>query len=342
MKRINDITKILLKKLSFKSKIFLLLFIPFITLVLLVYVAQNDETKIKVCYDYHTESIVLTDILKDFDQSENIEYVEIQQHEMEERVINGEFNLGIVFVTDIMESFESSDKSNLVEIISLEGNNYTQYIMELIYSSIYKSMTPYIAKDTMEQKDINESKINIEKKIDGYLNDDKTFKINRTIVGDASDYSSSKLEHFMWIWKIIVCIILTITTMLFLSMMGDTDKDMLSIYFGKNTYRIYSILPIVILKTCSIILAYVIIISWYRVISITIIVELIRTIMLLVILNLLNLILIKKINKEIVVVIIPFVIIFIITTHKILWDITKYYDNIEVFLNILPTYWYLN
>lgn len=238
------------------------------------------------------------------------------------------------------------DISSLVTVVKLEGDFYYKYINNVIFSVVFEKIVPYLGISTLNDYGIYEDIEEFKKLIDNYSVADNSFHIEINNIEHSSnvDFENNISEPIFKIIKGIICIYLVILSLISLIYLNIEDDNLFKCCMSSYQLKLNIIAPIYFIGI-MISLISLIVSSNLISVDINLIEEVYRLIMFQISLLLFSIIFSKFISKEIMLVFIPFVVLFILVTHPIFIDLQVVFpilSNISWILNIFSSYIYLS
>ncbi len=257
--------------------------------------------------------------------------------ELEEKVSQGIFELGYVFLEGFSKQVEKGDLYRLVKVVKYEDDWYHNFINIQIFESIYEQVVPYLTLNYLEENEIKIELDTIETEIEENKNSENAFSIAMN-----SENKEDQIENEQWVMPMIrglICIFLLALTIIF-AISIPTKKQLFSAYVNPYLMKFYSVIPAYTYSLASAIIALVIANLELKQGTFSIVREIGYLMLLQISLAIFSLIISKLIKSEILMVCLPFLIVGVVVTHPIFFDITFLFPNLEKILRFLPTYSY--
>lgn len=314
-----------------------LLILPIITMILIL-TKDSDNSMIVGVY-FQNEDNITSNIVTQLHEYEDIKFEQVFSYDdLYDKVISKDFVLGYNFDESFSDKVKTQTISNIVDVVKLEDDMYSNFIAPIVISSVYEQMAIYISSNRLESEGIQVDINQIIDDIKMHNNSSNTFAIDMFNV-DTINTTQSEENHMLF--RGIICVFLCVLSLISMIFCMDNSKSqLLYIYINKNLFKLYSILPIYFLTTISAIVSMIIYSFVYVDINIFLEIGIILIYQFSLILT--TVILSNIINKQVIILLIPFIIMGLILTHPILFDLTLFLPQIKYILNFLPTYQYTN
>lgn len=317
----------------FKNKSIMLSLILMPIIVYFAVFSKSENISVGL-YFYSNETLKIQEKLL---ENEQINFVLVEdEEELKNLVISKDIVVGYIFKDNFMENLAKKNTAKLIDVIRLSDESYSKFIQPIIISAVYNEFSSYIVSDFLENKGILYQNDEIQKNIDKYKNQADSFKIY--IEDIQSKQESSEVEMNINISKGIILIFLLIYSIITMIFCSEIEKNNILYIYDKKV-QIYIAIPLYILSTAFAILSAITL--KIASVNVDLSTEITKILILQVYLFIFTVIISKIIKKDILILSIPFLIIFIITTHPIFIDITIFAPKIKDLLKILPSYQYM-
>ncbi len=321
--------------------------IPFMSIMLIMPIvvvifsqnALNSNTNSIICAIFDEElsenSQSLTHLLL---ENEEISFVTASSaQDLRDGVARGEFEAGYIILSGFSKAVQEANMDENIEVVSLEGSVFTTYLDLQVTKAVQQVATLYIAEIALEEYGLEFDVSEIGPQIESHLNAENAFRIN--IQNDEGGLVATSVEYN----AIKGIIAISVTAMYILgfamSSIEQGTKNFLKPHISPMKMRLYQSAPIAAVATMSAVFSNVVF-AWLA--GLSIFFGLFDLLMFQATLYLLVLALTTFIGKDVLVLTLPIVSIFIMVTHPILLDITVFFARIRPFLALLPTYQYIS
>lgn len=287
-----------------------------------------------------------------------------------ESIIKNNIAVGYVFKDGFyneLEQIEVGDISSLeslVQVIKLENEYIDGYINNIVLSGVYQEIIPYVSNARLLDNEVDLGIVNIKNQIDYYNNSKNNFKLEYIIIENNNIIESNNLSNNnIIIIKGTIGIFLLALSLIGAIYISDLNKAIVLFkpYLGEIELKIYALLPIYVYGTIAGVISIFILsnnmgsVSSIGSMSDNIIsLEIIKLLLLQAVYMLLIIVLVMLLNKilvlansslnpeNIIILLMPFIILFNLIIHPIFIDITKFISEIEYILKLSPLWYYLS
>ncbi len=328
--------------LSMKSLLLCLVLLPMLVAIATVMVEQpQTATSVVVGLVVEGDGLLEQQVAATLLERSDVTFLQYSnQTAMEGDVAKGVVAAGYVLGKNFSQQVASLDEENLVSLICLEGDVYHQYLNELVYTAVYAQMVPYITQEFLSQRGIE---IQLEEAVAGtewYLEGDVLFSVDVV----SAHQSGAEEEHpspLPWVRGLLAM------GLLLLALMGAASVAsqqrgwaLFAPHLGQFRCEVYSVAPIYVLGLVSGVVALVLatLLSSY---PIALGEEIVRLALYQLSLVVVGLGLPRLVGRDSIVLLIPFLLLFLLVTHPILLDVTVFFPQLKVGLQWLPSYWYV-
>lgn len=281
------------------------------------------------------EKEILNSLLSD-PEMDFVQYTD--EEKLRQDVANSTINAGYIFSETFTEDILSLNTKNCITLIFLENDPYHSYINPVVFTCVYEKIATVVTADFLEEYGISLSLDEIWEEISYYISYENAFEINiETLETETLQEDNTYLVKII---KGIICLFLVGFMLITVADLVDIKKQnqLFVPYTGSLRFKIYTLVPVYFSTIISAICG--ILIMWW-----TLGANLSKEIFLLlgfqVVLIIISLVLSTFAKKNTILVLTPIILIFIFASHPIIFDITNFYQNAEIVLRILPSYWYL-
>ena len=333
-------------------------FIPSIILIPLICAiiaagtsSENVKTNLKIgmMIEKETESTKhLEQLISKLEFLELVEYEEREQ--LEEDVKIGKITVGYIIDKEFDAKVEKADLSNAIEVVKLSNDPYHKYLNEIIFSAAYSIIIPEITYRFLDNREVSVEIEEIREYIDEYLEGEELFSINYATPEEYTENTymdkldvEAPLSSSLPIMRGGIALVL-----MFLALIGSISMRKcykgFSLYFpyiGRFRTELYALFPLYFIAFLSSVLG-IILYDLGSSESFSLVSEILRLIPYLLFVIIFSLILPRLLNAEAIILLIPFILVFILVTHPILFNIEAIVPQVKVFVQYLPTYIYID
>lgn len=321
-----------------KMKIFIICIIILPIIIFALTELKDAPNDIKIAIVFLQESEISQRIQTDLQSKQEINFVVLDDYEqVYNMVISKEIVAGYVFPKDLEYKVKESDINDIVEVVRLNDEIYSKFISPLIISAIYQQFTPYVSQNMLSEQEILTEIDSIYDGIENYKNSDKRFTIS------ISNIQTDELEEVpesLALYKGVICVVLTLLSLIAMIYCSDIKGErLLLLYIPKLICKFYMVAPVYLFGTIS--GAISLIVLSYNMDNVNLFSEIIGLVILQLSLMVISVVLSNVIKKELTILMVPFILISVIVTHPIIFDITLFVPELSSKLKLLPTYMYL-
>ncbi len=257
-----------------------------------------------------------------------------------DEVICGTVAVGYVLGEEFSQSVVSLQQEGLVERIALEGDIYHQYVNELVYTAVYAQMVPYITAEFLEERGITPNVEEISVGTLEYQQGDLLFTVD--ILSAQGVESGAELANPIPLIRGILAMGLLLISLMGAATTASQQRGwaLFAPHLGRLRCEIYAIAPIYALGLVSGLIALVAaaLLSPYEILVGE---ELLRLLCYQLALGVFGLALPRLVGRDSIVLLIPFLLLFLLVTHPILLDVTVFLPQLKPLLQWLPSYLYM-
>lgn len=232
-------------------------------------------------------------------------------------------------------------EEELVELICLESDIYHQYINELVYTAVYTQMVPHITQEFLEERGISTDLEENVSGTQGYLAGDTLFEVDILSVQEVVTGEEGMTSPLPLVRGILTIALLLLTLMgAATAAAQQRGWALFAPHLGRVRCELYALAPVYTLGLLSgvVALALATFLSPY---DINLREEIARLALYQLSLVAVGLVLPRLVGRDTIVLLIPFLLLFVLVTHPILLDVTQFFPQLKGILQWLPSYIYV-
>lgn len=255
-------------------------------------------------------------------------------------VSNGDIAVGYVLDENFSAQLSALNQDNLIEQIALDGDLYHKYTSELVYTAVYRQMIPYITQEFMDDRGIDSDLGDLSEGTQTYLDGDALFTVE--LLSAQSLATGEDIPNPLPLTRGILAMGLLLIALMAAATASAQQKGwaLFAPHLGRLRCECYAIAPIYALGLLSgaIALILAVQISSYPIVLADELVALVGYQLSLVVVGLA---LPRLVGRNSIVLLIPFLLLFVLVTHPILLDVTLFVPELKALLQWLPSYVYI-
>ncbi len=335
----------ILSKKYMKTKVVALcvLFLPILVCGILFLSSDYvEENTISVAM-YFAEDGAYNDLLMEhLEAVEDFSFVAVDsEEELKAGIVDGSWLQGYVVEEGFSDAIADVKMKKTVRLVKLPDNIYYTQINEALNGAVFRLLTPIIAEEIVESRDIVADEAEIKERIATHLIAEDAFVIDMEY-GIATGNVEQNNSQTMQIVESVICIFLLIlvcTSTVFV-MENRRAIRQLEPFLGRAKANVYFALPVYVYGFLSAVLSLCLVAIFGNG-EIGLLVEFVRLLMFVIGLILFFGAVALWVPLEIFVALIPFALVGVCITHPILFDFTVFFPKAKYILQFLPTYQYL-
>ncbi len=302
--------------------------------VILLNIPVTETTGIDVGIFAQAQGVYEERVMSGLEESDAYNFLRYEEEEnMIEDIEKGEISLGYSFDEDFSHAVESGDIEESVRLIMYPDNMYYTFVNEQVFNEIFAVSIPITVQNFLQPTQYSQEEI--AELIEEYASADTAFEIvATTLEGEVAEDTGN-----LHIINGVICLYLL--TLALITCMNAGERTAFLPYLSTLAARFYAVLPTFVLATLvgcvSAALGAVLANGgndvWLECMKVTIYQASLLPFCLLVA---------ALLKKNILVVLIPFVLVFVLITHPIFFDITVYVQGLKGVLAFLPSYNFMN
>lgn len=326
--------------LTMKSFVLCLLLLPVATMGVILGVAQEDHGGLVVGLVAPPEDGYATAIVAELVLNEDIVFVVVETEEtLYEGVANGTYELGYLFEDGFSQGMVALDLKDMIRLVKLEDDIYYQYVNHVVTSAISAEISPLLAQKILVEQNAICDFQELQARIDAYAHQESSFSITVTMVDGEQEIQISTLVPNLI--RGIICLFLFISCCVVVGMQFDNHQVRMFVpHLSPVRTLAYEMLPMYVLSFVAVVvtlgLSY-----WFYGREIAVIYNLGIVVLYQISLFLLTLALRWLVSGETLMVFVPFLVLGILLSHPIFFDMTVLFPQCAGWLKLLPTYQYL-
>ncbi len=329
-------------KKCIKNKAFIvcLLSLPMVVGWMVYTATSQEQSGITVGLYFEAPFVEMENIVQNLQQNTAYTFtMEDSKESLEEKVASEELSLGYVFVEDFEENVQNASFNSLIEVVKYPNNLYYRFVNESVTNEILSMASAYIARNYLEnqghQADINL----IKESIFAYREGENAFGI--VVEGmNAQDISQNDNLHVMNIARGVIAVYLLV-----ISWMGSlwvSEKNTLfAPYIGKLRLAAYTLSPIYALSGVAAVISLFVIKYGLGLSDISMLEEICLLVYYQLMLFVTTTLISHVIKKELRIVILPFLVLFVTLSHPVLVDMRSFIPVLSYVLPVFPSYHYM-
>lgn len=320
-----------------KSFFLYLLIIPLMVTTFLYINTHLEPKDILVGYGFEGDGILEKELSQKLESYGEIHFVQQPIEDLQSNVSSGEIDLAYIFPMDMEEKIYRQEFDELIQVITLEGGIYHGFIKEDIYGILYDYILESIALEYLTSKNLVITKDKIKEDIEYRSSIGKQFIVELSYLEEHSS-DDRELDAVIYGWKIFMCFYLLLLTIVTYTTSMIKRKHILVSYMGEMGHKLCALMPIHISTYVSVLFSLFIIKCNYNLGIRELFINWIVLGMYYVCLILSCSIIVEKVNKQYILLLTPYICIFILLTHGFFWNISNYIPTIDKVLWVLPSY----
>lgn len=335
--------QIFLKKyLSMKSLLLCLLLLPILSAVAVISLqSPSTATGMVAGILAQSDTPYATAVVETLSQREDVTFTPYTDLDaLTADVAQGDIVAGYVLGEDFDSRVSALQTEDLVQLIKLEDDIYHSYLNEVVYAAVYAQLVPHITQEFLLTREIEAGVEEILPAAQGYLDGDVLFTME--MISVLALQSGESAPSPLPLVRGVLAVGLLTLTLLATAACAQIQQGwaLFTPYLRRIQLDFYALSPIYVLGVVAggFALCVASLLSSYDVSLVT---ELGRLAVYQLMLFAIALILPRLIGRETIVLLIPFMLLFVVVTHPIFFDITAFFPSWDSWLRYLPSYWYL-
>ena len=262
---------------------------------------------------------------------------------LRQSVAVGDFAAGYVLRDDFSSRLDALRFKDLVRVIKFEEDFYHSYINEVVFSAVFGQAIPAITQDFLAQRGIPVDEDILRASIADYHASDALFTIDITHPGGITPIPSSEGGGVMTLVRGIVCIMLLLFTMLAMVFAAGNRPSfaLFHPHLGATRTELYSVVPVYFFGFLSALVALIVCAVLLPSGMISLPSEILRLMLYQLSLVVVGVLLGKLLRRDTIVLLIPFILLAVLVSHPIFFDISTFLPQTKPVLQCLPSYLYL-
>ncbi len=329
-------------KRCIKNKAFIvcLLSLPLVVGWMVYTAASQEPSGITVGLYFEAHFAEVEDVVQNLQQNTAYTFiVEDSKENLQEKVASEKLSLGYIFAEDFEEKLKNSNFNSLIEVVKYPNNLYYRFVNESITNEILSMASPYIAKNYLENQG-SEADINlIKESIFAHREDENAFGI--LVEGiNAQSISQNDNLHVMNIARGVIAVYLLV-----ISWMGSlwvSEENTLFVpYIGKLRLAAYTLSPVYVLASVAAVISLMVVKYGLGLAEVSVLKEIGLILYYQAMLFITTALVSHVIKKELRIVILPFLVLFVVLSHPILIDMRSFVPALSYILPVFPSYHYM-
>lgn len=322
-----------------KALLLCLFCLPISVFMLISALTQLEESNLKVLLFFDENTDITEEISENLTLNTQISF-ELAQNKQEiyDKIVFDDYVCGFIFKDNFSDNIKSLDFDEYVEIISLSDSPYDNITKTVVFSSIFETIVPYISQNKLNEYEITKSIEDLHAEIEIY----KQSGFSANIYYDNSNTSVTRNDN-TYIYSIIsgvICIFLVFFSTLSTIYSADDFSDFIFVpHLDRFRLQLCKVFPLYFLSTSF--AGLTLVTACILLPELSLFYEISRLLFFQFTLIFLNIAIGRIFSKNILLLMIPFEIIFILATHPIFVDFSLFFPTFSRILYISPAYQYL-
>lgn len=337
MRTFNAFFVVFMKK-YIQNKLFIisLLLLPLSVWITVGIFENSSENSFKISVYFEEKTQIGDNIIEKMLENQQIIFELAQnQQEIYDKIVNEDSVCGYIFPKDFEKNIENLRLSDVVISQSLEGNAYSKFTDIVVYSYVFEEIAPFISKNKLKdyeiELDLAEAYKEIENSQDEGFSSIITYANGNLNENEENSYVSIIFGE--------ICILLLVLSFISTIYCSNTREDMLFLpILGEFKLRLFKSAPIYFLSTLFAVISIIFIDNS----NFNLFYEIFKIILYQISLFLCSFLIMQVISKNIAILFMPILLIFVVITHPIFMDISLLFLPVKDIFKFLPTYQYLN
>lgn len=333
-------------KMYLKTKTFILavILLPIITMGL-IDVFNQEEVNNGLLFGVHFEkdSDLSSAVWEKLSHNEDMQFkLYDNDYDIRNDVSMGEICAGYIFDEDFSANIEAVEIKNLVEVVRMEDDIYSKYAVQTIVAVVYEELVPYIANNYLEEQEIYLKMPFIVDEIQKEKSKDTIFKVELSYI-DGKEIPVEENTLAFSIIKGFVCIFLMVFSMISTIFISDNDgkQSLFAPHMGEIKLKIMSVMPIYFFGTLTGVVSLILTDLFLENMPIDLSYEIGMLVVYEIAMLIFAILISKVVKQNIIALLIPFVIVFVVITHPIFIDIPTFLPSLKSILIFFPSYLYV-
>ncbi len=329
-------------KRCIKNKAFIvcLLSLPIVVGWMVYTAASQEQSGITVGLYFESHFAEVENIVQNLKQNKAYTFiVQDSKETLQEKVASEELTVGYIFAEDFEEKLKSSNFNSLIEVVKYPNNLYYRFVNESVTNEVLSIASPYIAQNYLEKQGHRPDIDMINESMFTYKEDENAFGI--VVEGmDAQNMPKNDNSHVISLTRGVIALYLLVISWMG-SLWVDEKNTLFVPHIGKTRLAAYILSPIYVMASVAAVVSLLLVKYGLGIAYVSMLQEIFLLLYYQAMLFITTMLISYILKKEVRIVILPFLVLFVALSHPILIDMRAFMPILSYILPIFPSYHYM-